>query len=56
MKFIDTIYEISQENINYNGYEAWKEIIYSTGPYAYARAFTEFFGYKYSNKYFPLFQ
>jgi len=28
--------------------------LYTTGPYAWARALTEFFGYKYSKKYPPL--
>ena len=29
------------------------EVLYTTGPNAYARAFTEFFGYKYVKKYPP---
>jgi len=53
-KFLITMLDIKKENWSFNGYESWNEIIYSTGPWAYGRAFTEFFGYKYSQNYFPV--
>ena len=52
LKILNTLLEISKENNKY-GEPWWKEVLYTTGPYAYARAFTEFFGYKYVKKYPP---
>jgi len=52
LKVLNTLLEIIEENNEYSG-PSWREIIYTTGPYAWARAFTEFFGYKYVKKYPP---
>jgi len=47
-KFMSTLYDIKKENWDFSREPWWREIIHTTGPWAYGRAFTEFFGYKFS--------